>query len=123
MGRSVLTGTLTRLQADFFSAPSVRAEGVLASDITVSLFYNNSPVSWSIRDGASTPDSSISSGTVFFSEIAANPGFYSVRLFPDRVGYWRIVLRSTSLAQESVYEFDVIPAAAAAAGLSASFAQ
>lgn len=121
MGRSITAGQLVRLQADFFSSSSTRATGVVSTGVTLSIFYNNSPLSWVIRDGTSVADSSISAGSVYFNEITGAAGFYSVRFFPDRVGYWRIVLRNTALAQESVAEFDANPAATNPSGLQASF--
>jgi hypothetical protein len=120
MGRSISTGTLVRAQADFFSS-GIRIPGVTSLSLTLFIFVNNVPISWQIQDGTSVPDASISAGIVYFNEITGNPGFYSVRLFPDRIGYWRIALVSVSLSQESNFEFDIIPATAASTGLTASF--
>jgi hypothetical protein len=105
----------------FSSSTTSRAVGILVTSLTLSIFLNNSPLSWSVQDGLTVPDSSISAGIVYFNEIPSYPGFYSVRLFPDRVGYWRIVLVSASLAQESSFEFDVVPANPSPIGLTATF--
>jgi hypothetical protein len=123
MGRQVPTGALVKAQADFFSSPGsvARATGIQASDLVLSLFYNNSLLAWPLSNGSGVSDSSISSGRVYFNEIPVASGFYSVRLFPDQVGYWRVVLVNVSLAQESSFEFDVSPATPIVSGLNASF--
>lgn len=126
MGRSVPSSTLVRAQADFFSAPgsAQRAVGVLPAHLTASLFFNNQAVGWSVEDGAGVADSSISSGKVLFHEIPGASGHYSVRFFPDRAGFWRLVLRHATLLQECVVEADVTSASAQpgqAGGLNASF--
>jgi hypothetical protein len=80
---------------------------------------NNQILSWPLLDGTAVADSSISAGNVYFNEIIGAPGFYSLRFFPDRVGYWRISVVASSF--ESLLEFDVNPASAQSSGLIASF--
>jgi hypothetical protein len=123
MGRSVSAGGLVRDQADFFlPGGNVRAGGIALPQVSMTAFSDNGLLSWPLADGSTVPDSSISAGTVYFSEISGAPGFYSVRFFPDRVGYWRIVLRVDAFQSEVVREYDVNPASAASPnGLNASF--
>lgn len=123
MGRNVSSGSLIRAQADFFlPAGSVnRVVGVQWSTLAPYVFVNNSALPWAVADGTTVQDSSISAGTVYFNEVPGSPGFYAVRFFPDRIGYWRIVLKSASLSSEVVLEFDVSAPAAPAGGLNASF--
>lgn len=121
MGRNVSSGSLARAQADFFQISGQRVVGVVWSTVAAHVFINNAALPWPVADGSSVQDTSISGGKVYFSEIPGSPGFYSVRFFPDRVGYWRIVLRSDSLNAEVVLEFDVAAPTPSAGGLNATF--
>ena len=111
MGRLVSAGSLVYEQLDFFLPPGSinRVTGIPAANLSVIVFANNMALSWSLADGTSVPDSSVSSGIVYFNEIASNPGYYSVRIFPDRVGSWRLVFQNISLAVELIREFDALP--------------
>ena len=125
MGRSVSAGLLIRDQVDFFlpGGGMNRVSGIVVSQLGLSAFVENGLLSWPIADGTAVPASSISAGTVWFNEISGAPGFYSVRLFPDRTGYWRIVIRNAALNMEASREFDVVPAGPLGPpnGLNASF--
>jgi len=112
MGRSVSAGSLVRDQVDFFlpGGGSNRVPGIGISQLGLTVFAENSLLAWPLADGTLVPDSSISAGTVYFNEISGASGFYSVRFFPDRVGYWRIVLRNAALSAEVARDFDVAPA-------------
>ena len=121
MNRSIPSGVLFRGQVDFYTSFSVRAVGVASTSLTLNLFFNNSLLSWPLLNGTSVQDSSISSGNVYFNEIVGSPGFYSVRLFPNAIGFWRLILNSASLLQEDIVEFDVFPATVNSPGLIASF--
>jgi hypothetical protein len=111
MGRLISAGALAYEQLDFFfpSGTVNRVTGIPSSSLQMWLFVNNQILSWPLVDGTMVADSSISSGHVYFSEIAANPGFYSLRFFPDRTGYWRIVLLSQAPPIELEKSFDVLP--------------
>jgi len=121
MGRSVSAGTLIRSQPDFYFPIDTynRVTGLQATGVTLILMVNNQILSWPLLDGTAVADSSISAGNVYFNEIIGAPGFYSLRFFPDRVGYWRISVVASSF--ESLLEFDVNPASAQSSGLIASF--
>jgi hypothetical protein len=125
MGRLVSAGVLVRDQADFFlpGGGANRATGVVAAQLTLTAFAENGLLPWPLADGTLVPDSSISAGTVYFNEISGSPGFYSVRFYPDRTGYWRVVLKNAALSAEVVREFDVTPAGPIGPpnGLNASF--
>jgi hypothetical protein len=125
MGRTISSGVLARSQADIFNpaGSETRQSGIVPSGLTLSLFVNNSLIPWTLQDGSSVPDSSVSAGYIYFNEIAGAPGFYSVRFFPDRVGFWRMVLKVGMTSAEVITEFDVVPATISNAngGLNASF--
>jgi len=123
MARSVFSGSLFRGQVDFyfpFGSPN-RVTGLNISNISYKLFFNNSPLLWALSDGTSVADSSISSGLVYFNEIPGEPGYYSYRLFPDKIGYWRIVFASSLSSNEYVCDFDTIGQSNSSSGLNASF--
>lgn len=125
MGRTVTAGALARDQVDIYNPPNgfTRSTGVVSAGVSVTCFVNNAPVSWPVADGTSVQDSSISAGMVYFNEIAGSPGFYALRFFPDRVGYWRLVVSIASTSVEAIKEYDVIsaPQGNASGGLNATF--
>lgn len=112
MGRLISAGSIAYEQLDFFvPAGSVnRVNGIVPSALQMTMFVNNVAIAWPIVDGSAVADSSVSAGRVYFNEIAANPGFYNVRFFPDRVGFYRLVFLYSVLGQEVVREYDVLAA-------------
>lgn len=124
MSRSLPAASLIIDQLDLYNPPGsiTRIAGVLAADLSVSVFSNNTIMSWPIQDGSLTPDSSISSGIVYFNEIVGQPGFYSIRFFPSRIGFWRLIFSIPSITAEIVKEFDISSQSSGPAnGLNASF--
>lgn len=121
MGRTISTQILVKAQADFYSAPGVRVTGIIAGDLNLLLFFNNSLIAWSLQDGSVVQDSSISAGSIYFNEILNSPGFYSIRFYPDKVGFWRVILIDVALTQENIIEIDVTSATTTSPGLIASF--
>ncbi len=111
MGRIISAGALAYGQPDFFSPAGNfgRIPGILASGLQMWLFVNNQILSWPLLDGSMVADSSISAGSVYFNEISASPGFYSVRFFPDRTGFFKLVFQSLFYGIESEVEYDVLP--------------
>jgi hypothetical protein len=123
MARSVFSQGVIRDQIDFYfpSGSSQRTTGLTASIIQATLFVNNALMSWPLMDGASVPDSSISSGYIYFNEISGSPGFYSIRFFANKVGFWRLVMKNNSTGIEQVKEYDVTSSSNNSSGLNASF--
>lgn len=127
MGRLVSAGSIVRAQLDFFNSPTsiVRVPGISIIQTALTTFVDNSILGWSMVDGTLIPDASVASGYIYFNEITSSPGFYSIRFFPDRIGFWRIILLCPSLSQEKIIEFDVVAATTFAptstGGLNASF--
>ena len=120
MARTIVAGRLAFDQVDFFESGH-RKTGVAWSDLQMRAFLNASVLSWSLVDGTFTPDSGIGAGSVFFNEIVGVNGYYLVRFFPDRPGFWRIVLSHPVLGVEVIREYDAFPAVPSASGLQASF--
>jgi hypothetical protein len=128
MSRLLPAGTVIYDMAEiFFPAETMnRVAGLTYSSVTPTLFVNNSPLNWTIADGTSIQSGQIFSGKIYFNEIPGNPGFYSIRLLPDRMGFWRLVLNFASYDTEFSADYDVIPAGAftpgaSSGGLTASF--
>lgn len=123
MGRTLPSGSLVRDQLDFYSPPgsSSRLSGVNVNSASITAFFNNSILPWFFSDGSSVSDSSISSGCFWFNEIPGSPGFYSLRFFPDKVGFWRIVVYHSASGSEQIKEYDVVQSNQYVQGLSASF--
>ena len=129
MGRLLPAGSVVRDQLDFYSPPGsfIRVAGVSVNALTSKAFLNGSVLPWPLVDGAGLPDSSLSAGSVYFNEVPGAPGYYAVRIFPDRVGYWRIVVYHSASMSEQIREYDVIPAGALSpvqqGGLTATFSK
>lgn len=125
MSRLVPAGSLARDQIDILDGGTGpdRVELVTLPDLTVKVFFNNTPLSWPLADGSLTADSGISAGTVYFNELSGEPGYYGIRFFPDNVGYWRVCIRYSVTGQEITKDYDVVPGASGRGGngLNASF--
>ena len=127
MGRLVSAGTVIHSQVDLYNPPGsiTRQPGVQPIHVAMKAFVNGTELGWTLEDGSSVVDSSIAAGSVYFNEIAAEPGFYVVRFFADRVGFWRIVLTVSMVQSEPILEFDIIASGAlkpgGSGGLNASF--
>lgn len=110
MSRVISAGVLVRDQIDVYnpSTSFTRVAGILSSGTTLKLFVNNLSIPWTLLDGTSVADSSISAGYVYFNEIAGSPGFYSLRFFSDRTGFWRLVLSIVVNSAEIIKEYDSV---------------
>ena len=84
-----------------------RVVGESYTSLALSIFSNNVALPWPLADGTLVADSSISAGTVYFNQITGSPGYYSVRFFPDRVGFWRLILREATLGEQVILSYDV----------------
>jgi hypothetical protein len=111
MSRLVAAGAIVRSQLDFYSPPNsiTRVNGVTIASLGAAIFVNNSQLNWPLADGAAVMDSNVSAGYVYFNEIASSPSYYSVRFFPDRVGFWRLIFTNLSYSIQPILEFDVVP--------------
>lgn len=126
MGRQVPAGSIIYAQPDMYvpATSKVRQAGIQSSSLQVVTFVNNARQAWSLMDGTLVQDADVSAGKVYFNEVVGSSGFYSVRFFPDRVGFWRVILQHQGLQLEWVMEYDVLPAGAfspSGGGLIASF--
>jgi hypothetical protein len=112
MGRLVTSGQIVYDQIDFYiPAGSInRATGVIAASLSLNIFVDNCLLSWPLADGTNISNFQISAGTVYFNEIAGSSGYYSVRFFPDRIGFWRLIFQNATLSEEAIRSYDVIPA-------------
>lgn len=110
MGRLISAGALAYDQTDFFlpAESSNRVSGIVVANLRMTMFVNNAVIPWTLVDGSFVPDSSISAGSVYFNEIAAAPGYYSVRFFPDRIGFYRLCFVTVGIEVDR--EYDVLPA-------------
>lgn len=125
MGRLVSAAAVVSDQLDFYATPGgiVRVTGIVPASLSLKVFANNVLLAWTLEDGTLVPDSSVVAGKVYFNEIGSSPGFYSVRTFFDRTGFWRLVFTNPGLGVEIVKEYDVLPADSfrPSTGLNASF--
>ncbi len=105
-------GQLIRDQIDLYmpSGSINRVIGESVSSLSVSVFVDNGPLPWALADGTTVADVSVSAGTIYFNQIASAPGYYSVRFFPDRLGFWRLVFREVTLGEERILSYDVTAA-------------
>lgn len=117
MSRLLHAQTLIFDQVDFYLGSS--RIFVPLSSLQSKLFVNNQLLPWTLEDGSSVLDSSISSTKIYYNEISGNPGFTSLRFFPDRIGFWRLILSWNT--SEVIKEYDVSGAKNSTGGLNASF--
>lgn len=117
MSRLVHAQALIYDQLDFY-AGTTRISVALAS-LQSRLFVNNQLLSWTLEDGVLVADSSISATKIYYNEISGSAGYNSIRFFPDRVGFWRLVISYSTT--EIIKEYDVTSAKSATGGLNASF--
>ena len=123
MSRIVSAGSIVQSQVDYYSPPGSisRAAGINLTTVSAVAFVNNSQLTtWSLVDGTSVPDINVSSGYIYFNEIVGSSTYYSVRFFPDRIGFWRVILTNLSLNSEQILEYDVVPAGTFQPGISTS---
>lgn len=91
------------------------------TNVTAQLFFNNVVQSWALVTGTGIADLQLSSGSVYFHEVTAGTGIYSVRFRPNSVGFWRLLLNYPTATQIVALGFDVIEAETLSSGLQASF--
>jgi hypothetical protein len=112
MARQVPAGCLIRDQIDLYmpNGSINRVTGESYTSLGLAVFADNSVIAWPLADGTTVADSSVSAGTIYFNEIVGSPGYYSVRFFPDRIGFWRLIFREATLGEEVILSYDVTPA-------------
>ncbi len=122
-GRLVQINQVILDQADFFQSDGfTRILGLTPSDLVAQLFYNNQLQPWPLVVGAGVPDALVKSGTIYWNEIPGSPGLYNLRLRPNALGYWRILVTYTAGEQIMAQDFDVVsPTPVVESGLKASF--
>lgn len=128
MNRIVSAGQVIRDQVDVYSTAGriARQQRLTVAAFTTKLFLDNVLQTWPLLDGSTVPDSSVSSGSVYINEISGNLGYYSVRFFPNKVGFWRLLVTVSGLNTEDILGFDVVAAgsfggSSGSGGLNASF--
>jgi len=124
-GRLVQINQVVLDQADFFLSDGfTRVLGITATSgaVTHNVFFDNVEQPWPLVDGTTVQDAAVSSGQIYWNEIASEPGHYSVRLRPNAVGYWRLLITYPAGTQIVVQDYDVTAKAPiTAGGLKASF--
>jgi len=125
MSRIVTAGSVIYEQLDFYYPINsiIRSVGIVPANLTCTVFVNNGVLNWPLIDGTGIVDSSISSGSIYFNEIAN--GFYSLRFFPHMVGFWRIITKHASYSIELIKDYDIVPSGSfkstGSSGLNATF--
>jgi len=122
MARTIIAGKLAFDQLDFITPGTIqRVSGIQVSDLSALLFWNGSVTSWALADGSSIQDCSIAAGSVYFNEVIGVTGYYLVRFLPDKIGYWRLVVRHAGMGVEQIRDYDAVAAGPTFSGLNASF--
>lgn len=94
-------------QIDLLSADQyTRIPGVSASNVTLTLFFNNAPVSWPLVEGASVSDGQIVSGSVYWNALPNQA--YGVRFFPKSLGHWNLIIDYPGTSQIISLDYDVV---------------
>lgn len=108
-GRQVFANQVVFDQADFFQSDGfTRVIGLVTSNLTCELFFNNILMPWSFVSGVGISDAQIAAGKVYWLEIPNDPGRYNIRWRPNAVGYWRLLITYTAGLQIMGQDYDVI---------------
>jgi len=108
--RQVPASNIVLSQLDFYTPNTInRMADIKSVDFIFKMFVNQTVLNWFLIDGTYIANSDISSGNVYFNEITGAVGYYSVRFFPDRVGFWRLIFNHVPSQSDLVLEFDVLP--------------
>ncbi len=93
-------------QVDLLSADQyTRIPGVSASNVTMTLFLNNTVVSWPLVEGALVSDVQVASGSVYWNALP-NQG-YGIRFFPNSIGHWNLLIAYPGTSQLISLDYDV----------------
>lgn len=120
--RNLQAGLVLFEQVDFFLPDeTTRATGILPVDLSVKLQLGATSLTWPVVSGVGVPDVRVAAGKVYWEEFEA--GFYSIRLFPNQVGVWRLIVTWTAgdQAVSHVYDVSAKPSPQGILGLRASF--
>jgi hypothetical protein len=123
-GRLVTNNSVVFDQADFFQPDEfTRVSGITVGQLTSQLFFQNALQPWSLLSGVGVTNAQVTSGRVYWSEVPGSPGVYSVRLLPNAVGYWRLILTYPVGTQIVSLDYDVVAGSggSCAPGLQSSF--
>jgi hypothetical protein len=105
--RSVQANQVVFDQIDLFSADQyTRIPGVSASNVTLTLFFNNTLVSWPLVEGASISDGQVVSGSVYWTALPNQA--YGVRFFPKALGHWNLAIDYPGTSQIISLDYDVM---------------
>lgn len=111
-------------QCDFFQYDGFsRVTGLTPSDLTSKFYFQNVLQPWQLTSGVGVTDAQVTSGRIYWSEVAGTQGIYSVRFRPNSVGYWRLVIYYPVGLQIAGQDYDVVTTAPVetSSGLTASF--
>lgn len=108
-------------QADIFQSDQFnRVTGLQTTDVTMTLFLNNTVVSWALVDGTSVLDTQVVSGSVYWNQLTN--GSYGLRFFPNSLGHWNLNITFPGTSQIVGISFDVVNLPLAVeSGLTAGF--
>jgi hypothetical protein len=113
----VLFDQVEILQTDLFT----RVTGLIPSNVSLFLRYNNNTANWPLVSGVDITDSQVASGSVYWNPLAS--GAYGLRFFPNALGTWVLELAYTggSPNQRITITYDVFNPLSVETGLRASF--
>ena len=108
-GRQVFANQVVFDQADFFQSDGfTRVVGIVISQLTCELFFNNSSLPWVLTPSAGVSDAQVAAGKIYWGEIPGDPGRYSVRWRPNALGYWRLIITYPTGTQIMAQDYDVV---------------
>ena len=118
----VFSSRLILDQVDLFLEDGkTRSQDVKIADLQLKLFLGNTQVDWPLISGVGIPDVRVTSGKVYWAELSS--GFYSIRMFPNMLGSWRVLLTYPAQDQAVSLSYEVVPQAFSplGSGMNASF--
>ena len=86
-----------------------RVTGLTFEDFGVDGIFNGSYSLVPLLDGVGVPDIQVSPGSLYINEVTPGSGLYSVRFWPNEIGYQSFIITCNMYTTESNLNYDIIP--------------
>lgn len=86
-----------------------RITGLTFEDFDVDGIFNGSYSDVPLLDGVGVPDVQVSPGSLYINEVTPGSGLYSVRFWPNEIGYQSYLITCITYMTESNLDYDIIP--------------
>ena len=88
---------------------NARVSGLTYDDFTVQGVFNSSYSVVSTLDGSGISNLQITPGFIYINEVEPGSGLYSIRFWPNAVGYQSFYIIYDAFSTESRFDYDILP--------------